>query len=409
MVFAHTLDLRLEHEMKARFTLQATAVILLTHGTATGAVSCGGNFEAFVDNLGQEAVASGHSLPVVDSFFANAVHDPNVIRRDRTQGIFKKSFIEFSKLVMSEYRMVKGREFERKHNQLFDKVQQRYGVQRGVLLAFLALETDYGVVQGDFNTLNSLVTLAHDCRRPELFRPHIFAALELYESGDFDPVNTIGAWAGEIGMIQMLPEDVLLYGEDGDGDKRVDISKSPADALMTAGKVLHELGWVPYEPWLVEIIVPKNLDWSATGLNHSKPVSKWKGLGIHIRNGDVLRDSLEASVLLPQGRNGPAFFAFPNYRIYFEWNRSFVYATTSAFFATRLSGKPLYLEGNPSPPLAPEDLELLQQLLAQRGRNVGPIDGILGAMTRAAVQNEQIELGLPADGWPTTELLELLK
>ena len=139
-------------------------------------------------------------------------------------------------------------------------------MQRGVLLAFLALETDYGVVQGDFNTLNSLVTLAHDCRRPDLFRPHIFAALELYERGGFDPEGTIGAWAGEIGMIQMLPEDILRHGEDGDRDGRVDIATSPADALMTAGRVLHELGWKPNEPWLVEIIVS-----ARPRLEHNRP------------------------------------------------------------------------------------------------------------------------------------------
>lgn len=397
--------------MKARtpcILLNAIAVLMIQNA-ALSAATCGGDFADFVSGLRGEAVSNGHSQPAVESFFANVVHDPNVIRRDRAQGIFRKSFIEFSKLVMSEHRMVKGREFVEKHGSLFDMVQKRYGVQRGVLLAFLALETDYGVVQGDFNTLNSLVTLAHDCRRPELFRPHIFAALELYELGGFDPAGTIGAWAGEIGMIQMLPEDILRYGEDGDGDGRVDIATSPADALMTAGRVLHELGWKPNEPWLVEIIVPQDLDWSATGLNQSKSVSEWKRLGVKVRNDDVPNDSLEASILLPQGRYGPAFFAFPNFRIYFEWNRSFVYSTTSAFFATLLSGMPLYLEGNPPPPLPPEDMERLQQLLGERGHNVGPIDGILGAMTRAAVQDEQVRRGLPADAWPTVELLELLK
>ncbi len=372
-------------------------------------MTCGGGFDAFVDGLKQEAVADGHSQSIVDSFFGNVAHDPTVIKRDRSQGIFKKPFIEFSKLVMSEYRLVKAREFERKHSLLFDKALERYGVQRGVLLAFLALETDYGVVQGNFNTLNSLVTLAHDCRRPELFRPHIFAALKLHERGDFDPDNTTGAWAGEIGMIQMLPRDILHYGRDGDGDGRVDISNSPGDALMTASNALHKLGWQRNEPWLVEVTVPENLNWSETGLDRSKSVFEWKRLGVQIRNRGTLQDSLEASVLLPHGHKGPAFFVFPNYRIYFEWNRSFVYAATSAFFATRLSGEPMYLEGSLSPPLAPRDLELLQKLLKERGHDVGSIDGILGIKTRAAVKKEQMNFGLPADSWPTVELLDLLR
>ena len=104
---------------------------------------------------------------------------------------------------------------------VFDRIGREYGISRGVLLAFWAFETDYGAFQGDFNTRNALVTLAHDCRRPELFRPQIFAAIELYQQGNFDPNRTTGAWAGEIGMVQMLPRDILENGVDGDGDGKV--------------------------------------------------------------------------------------------------------------------------------------------------------------------------------------------
>ncbi|MCY4139814.1 MAG: lytic transglycosylase domain-containing protein, partial [Rhodobacteraceae bacterium] len=189
-------------------------------------VPCGGPFPAFVDGLKAEALAGGFDQPAVEEFFAGVVHDPDTIRRDRAQGIFRKSFIEFSKLVMAEYRIVQGAKFGKDHSSVFNRVEDVYGVQRGVLLSFLALETDFGQVQGDHNTLNSLVTLSHDCRRPGLFRPHIFAALELYRRGDFDPAGTVGAWAGEIGMIQMLPSDILAYGQDGDGDGQVDDLRS---------------------------------------------------------------------------------------------------------------------------------------------------------------------------------------
>ncbi len=371
-------------------------------------VPCGGSFAAFVEGLKEEALARGFEQPTVDTFFAGVDHDPDVIRRDRAQGIFRKSFMEFSKLVMAEYRIVQGAEFEKEHAAIFDRVEEIYGVQRGVLLSFLALETDFGQVQGDHNTLNSLVTLSHDCRRPGLFRPHILAAMELYRRGDFDPVNTVGAWAGEIGMIQMLPSDVLSYGQDGDGDGRVDLKTSTWDALMTAGEVLQELGWQPNQPWLVEAVVPQTLDWSETGLNHEKTVAEWMNLGVRFRSERQIDGSLTASILLPHGRFGPAFFAFDNFRLYFEWNRSFVYATTSAFFATLLSGSPMYLDGTPPPPLAEDEVISLQEKLQSHGHDVGAIDGIVGSRTRAAVQAEQIRLGLPADAWPTLELLDLL-
>ena len=108
------------------------------------------------------------------------------------------------------------------------------------------------------------------------------------------------------------------------------------------------------------------------------------------------------------GRNGPAFLAYRNFDVYFEWNKSFVYVTTAAYFATRLGGAPGYNAGNPTPPLTGPQMQSLQTKLTARGHDVGGIDGILGAMTRAAVQAEQTRLGLPADAWPTTALLGAL-
>jgi lytic murein transglycosylase len=276
-----------------------------------------------------------------------------------------------------------------------------------VLLAFWALETDYGAVQGDFNTLNALVTLAHDCRRPDLFRPQVFAALKLYMNDDFSPSKTIGAWAGEIGMVQMLPDDILRNGIDGDGDGHVRLKTSPPDALMTGGAMLRGLGWQAGQPWLQEITVPDGLDWSRTGLNHQLPTTKWAALGVAGRS-EALADGLSGSVLLPMGRKGPAFMAYPNFRVYFEWNKSFVYVTTAAYFATRLEGAPALDPRNPEPGLSGDQMKSLQQKLAARGYDVGKFDGILGEKTREAVQSEQERLGLPADAWPTKALLGAL-
>ena len=372
-------------------------------------IPCGGDFNSFIKKFKEKSYQMGYEPFVVENFFKNAKQDPEVIRRDRSQGIFKKTFIEFSKLVMTDYRISKGKQFFTKHEQIFSAVYQKYGVSPAVLLSFLALETDFGVVQGDFNTLNSLITLSHDCRRPDLFQPHIFAALHLFQFDNFDPDLTRGAWAGEIGMIQMLPKDIVLYGVDQDGDEKINLQSSVPDVLMTAGNILNKLGWKPYQPWLVEIIVPQNLNWAETGLNNLKTLTEWKILGVQIRNGRWPNEALKAAVLLPHGRYGPAFFALPNYQIYLQWNKSFIYSTTSAFFATLFADEPMYYEGRPSPPLSDDELKRLQTALTKRGYDVGAIDGIIGAKTRSAIQKEQIRLGLPADAWPTKELLTLLE
>ena len=383
----------------------ATAGILVLSSTAEAA--CGGSFSSFVGGLKSEAIARGHAPATVDRFFASVRQDQKTLQADRRQGVFQLPFVDFSRRVISQDRMTRGRRNSERYDAVFRAAESRYGVPRGVLLAFWALETDYGAFQGDFNTLNSLVTLSHDCRRPKLFRPQVFAALELFEQGDFDPARTTGAWAGEIGMVQMLPGDILERGVDGDGDGEVSLKTSPADALLSGANMLNGLGWKKGQPWLVEVAVPAQMDWSQSGLTTVKSVSDWARLGVQPRN-ERVSGNLRASLLLPQGHKGPAFLAFDNFRVYFEWNQSFVYVTSAAYFATRLSGAPVFTVGNPEPGLSGAQMKQLQQKLQRRGHDVGKVDGILGARTRAAVQAEQKRLGLPADAWPTARLLGAL-
>ncbi|MAZ25618.1 MAG: lytic transglycosylase [Cytophagaceae bacterium] len=389
-------------------SLPLIIALLLPGVAAAQEATCGGNFSAFVSGLKDEAVAMGHDAATVDAFLSGVRLDQRVMERDRGQGIFQTPFIDFSRKLISQDRLDRGRGLAERWDEVFTRIESDYGIARGVLLAFWAFETDYGTFQGDFNTLNALVTLAHDCRRPEIFRPQIFAALELYERGDFDPSRTTGAWAGEIGQVQMLPKDILENGMDGDGDGHVLLKTSVPDALVSGAKMLASLGWRYGEPWLQEVVLPANLGWSLTGLETTMTVAEWERLGVAAREGALDDGRLEASILLPQGRGGPAFMAYPNFRVYFEWNQSFVYVTTAAYFATRLEGAPVYDAGNPNPGLSGDQMKRLQTALAGRGYDVGAIDGILGAGTRAAVRDMQAQLGLPADGWPTQDLLNRL-
>ncbi len=385
-----------------------TALFLSLLASQSAAQTCGGPLPDFIAGVKAQAVAEGATMAQADAFFAGAALDPEVIKADRAQGVFQRDFIDFSRRLISQNRLDNGRIYGDRNAATFDRIAADYGIPRGVLLAFWAFETDYGQVQGNFNTRNALLTLAHDCRRPELFRPQLIAAITLAARGDMDPASTTGAWAGEIGQVQMLPEDIIAYGRDGDGDGKVTLKTSAADALLSGGNVLANLGWRANEPWLQEIIVPDDLDWAQTGLNHKMTVADWQAAGVTARNGDLGPATLPASVLLPMGRKGPAFLAYPNFEVYFEWNKSFVYVTTAAYFATRLMGAPPYDAGNPDPGLSGEAMMMLQEKLTALGHDVGGIDGILGAKTRAAVQAEQVRLGLPADAWPTPALLDAL-
>ncbi|NBC96468.1 MAG: lytic murein transglycosylase [Deinococcus-Thermus bacterium] len=394
--------------MRRVFPITALSIAGLLASPAAASVPCGGPFPSFRAAMAAEARARGHDAESVTRFFDGVRRDPSVIRADRRQGIFQLPFVEFARRLISRNRLENGRRQARRHANTFAEIEARYGIPAGVLLAFWAFETDYGAVQGDYNTVNALMTLAHDCRRPDLFRPEVFAALELYERGGLDPDTTTGAWAGEIGMVQMLPSDILAHGQDGDGDGRVRLKSSPEDALLSGADMLSDFGWRAGEPWLREVTVPERFDWSLTGLRTRLPVAEWQAMGVRARSGDPGPARLRASLLVPQGRLGPAFLAYPNLDVYFEWNQSFTYVLTAAYFATRIEGAPVFDAGDPAPGLSGDQMKRLQEKLRARGHDVGGVDGILGAKTRAAVQAEQERLGLPADAWPTPELLARL-
>ena len=378
------------------------AALLLTLATPLAAQDCGAPIPAFKAALRSEAVAMGISTASADAFLSDAAIDPAVLRADQAQGVFQLDFVTFSRRLISADRIDRGRAMADRYDDTFTRIEADYGIPRGVLLAFWAFETDYGAIQGDFNTRDALFTLAHDCRRPDLFRPELLAAMELYERGDFD-LATTGAWAGEIGQVQMLPGDIIAHGTDGDSDGHIDLKGSAPDALMSGATLLSALGWRANEPALQEITVPGTLDWARTGLNHPASAADWQARGVAGRTAPLA--DLPGAIVLPMGRNGPAFMAYPNFNTYFEWNQSFTYVMTAAYFATRLDGAPVYDAGNPDPGLTGEQMITLQDRLTARGHDVGGIDGILGEMTREAVQLEQQRLGLPADAWPTADLL----
>lgn len=385
--------------------LLSAALVAATLALPAQAQQCGGSFSAFVQGLQSEAIASGIPADTVAAFFRGVEQDQRVLSRDRQQGFFTRPFIEFSRNLISQARLDRGRRMQQQQQALFARAQRDFGVPPGILLSFLAFETDYGAVQGDFNTRNALVTLAHDCRRPQLFRPQVIAMAELYRRGVLDPRTTVGAWAGEIGMLQMLPTDILTLGVDGDGDGRVDPRTSLPDAVLSGAALLAHHGWRAGQPWLHEVRVPAQFEYSLTGLRTEMPVSAWAAMGVAPRHGSLPAGNLPASLILPQGAGGPAFLIFPNFRVLFEWNQSFTYVLTAAYFATRIEGAPVFEPGNPREGLNREQMQELQRLLTARGFDTGGTTGILGANTRIAVQDFQAQVGLPADGWPTPELL----
>lgn len=385
-------------------TAAAMLTACLSAASTAHAQQCGGDFGAWKAELEREAVAAGVG-PEGLAALAGANIDQQVLQADRAQGVFTQTFTEFAGRMINEYRLVHGARNLERYADVFARAEQQYGVPAAVITAFWALETDFGAVQGDFNSLDALVTLAHDCRRPEIFRPQIIPLLTLIDQGRLPP-DVQGAWAGEIGQTQMLPTDILTKGIDGDGDGDVDIRNSEADVIMTTANKIRSRGWRPGEPWMEEVRVPADLPWAEAGIAQRLPISQWTQWGVTKRDGSPLDLNLPpASLALPMGHKGVAFLVYPNYDVYLEWNQSFIYTLTAAHLATRFAGAPPFDPRNPEEGLTGESMKLLQQKLVDLGHDVGGIDGILGAQTREAVRQEQLRLGFPADAWPTPALL----
>jgi lytic murein transglycosylase len=371
-----------------------------------------GTFEGWLASFRKEAAAEGISQRTISSALDGMTLDPSVIARDRKQGFFAQSFLDFSAKLATPNRVQSGRAQVAKNKAAFDRVEKQFGVPAPVITGFWALESDFGAGMGKLPIMRSLTTLAYDCRRgPTMFRDELKAALKIIDRGDMTPETMIGSWAGEIGQTQFLPSRYLEHAIDYDGDGQPNLFNNATDIIGTTGNYMVHLGWRRGEPWLEEVRVPAKLPWEEADLTIKHPRSKWAAWGVTRADGRALQsDELPASLVLPMGRFGPAFLAYQNFDVYLQWNQSLNYAVTAAYLATRIEGAPAMSRGSPDiPVLGPEDSKDLQRILAKRGFDVGEIDGKIGLKTRQAIKVVQKKLGFPADSYPTPELLAALR
>jgi lytic murein transglycosylase len=378
------------------------------------AASChnGLSFDRFLADLKQQAVAAGVSQRAVAEASPYLVYDQGIVNRDRGQRVFGQVFTEFAGRMAAPFRMQQGQAHIKTYAAAFARAEKEYGVPPAVIAAFWGLESDFGANMGNLPTLRSLVSLAYDCRRSERFSNETIAALKIVDRGDLPPAEMVGSWAGELGQTQFLPTHYFTYAVDYDGDGHRNLLRSPEDVIgSTANYIANGLKWRRGEPWLQEVRVPANLPWDQADLTIQLPRSKWAQLGVTYPDGKALpSDELPASVLLPMGRTGPAFLAYANFAAYTEWNNSLIYSTTAGYLATRIAGAaPLHRPAAPVVQLPFNELRELQQLLVRAGFNVGKVDGVMGQQSRSAVKAMQIKYGLPADSWPTAELLARMR
>jgi lytic murein transglycosylase len=216
------------------------------------AASCGGDFHGFIATIAREAQAAGVSRGVIDQAFAGIAPDGAVLAFDRRQkGMFhSKSFEEYARTRVIPARINRARKLMATHAQLLSRIERQFGVPPAVLMAIWTLESDNGTGDmGKLPVIRTLATLAHDCRRTELFQGELVAALKILQRGDLPLRELIGAYAGEIGQTQFLPSSYIKYGVDFDGNGHVDLRHSVPDVLASTANLLKVNGWRAGAPY----------------------------------------------------------------------------------------------------------------------------------------------------------------
>ena len=335
-----------------------------------------------------------------------------VMELDNSQPEFVQTFTRYLGLRVTPNQVARGQSLLQQHSVLLEKVRQRYGVQPHYLVAFWAVESNYGRSTGGFSVLDALATLAYDPRRADFFRRQLLTALQIIDDGHIQAERMSGSWAGAMGQLQFMPNIFYQYGVDGDQDGRIDIWNSLPDIFHSAANFLSQSGWRGDERWGREVLLPVDFDFSLTGTSTRKPLQEWRDLGITQVNGMPVpvAAAMEASVILPAGAQGPAFLGYANFRATMTYNPSTFYALTVGHLADRYAGsEPIQRMPENETAMSVADVRELQELLNRNGFDSGEPDGRVGRQTRAAIRAYQQDVGLPMDGYASVVLLQALR
>jgi lytic murein transglycosylase len=368
-------------------------------------------FDAWAAGFFPRAVAAGVSPEVLQREFAGLTPDPRVGNLDTRQPEFSKPLSEYIKGTVTEGRAATGAR-ERTAIPQLDEIEKTYGVPREILLGVWAMESGFGAIQGDYDVVRSMATLAAQGRRRAFAETELIAALKIIQSGEASRAQLKGSWAGAMGQTQFIPSSFLSTAVDADGDGRRDIWGSPADALASAANLLAKGGWVPGQSWAREVTAPADFDWSLTEGPKLTPL-EWAEKGVVRADGlpwNAADQTAQAQLVAPTGANGPAFLLFPNHFAIRKYNNSLAYALAVGLLADRFSGMgPLVKPWPQETPLSLADRMTAQRALNALGFDVGAPDGLIGLKSRAALRSWQKARGLTADGYLTPELVARLR
>ena len=380
--------------------------------TADAIRAAAADFGNCIAGLMPAAERRGISRDAFERYTEGLTPDLSIMDLLDAQPEFNKSPWDYLDILVSDERIARGRELLAQYASVFSAVERAYGVDHYILAAIWGVESNYGTKGGNRSVLRSTATLACVGRRREFFREEFLSALDIVARGDVKPDRLIGSWAGAFGPTQFMPSTFRRFAVDFDHDGRRDMVDDVADVMASTANNLKTDGWVAGESWGYEVVLPQGFNYLLADRSKQMTIGQWEGLGIR-RAGDkpFPRPSEKAFLLLPAGARGPAFLMLANFRVIMKYNPAEAYALAIGHLADRLRGGGAFVQTWPRDERALSMAERfeMQQLLAQRGFDIGEPDGLLGPRTRIAIRNFQSATGQVPDGFASSLVLDRLR
>jgi len=370
-------------------------------------------FQKWIRDFKSTAVKNGVSSKTYDRAFAKVkTPDAAVLQKARFQPEFKDKAWQYIDSRVNERTVANGQKMARKYKRLLDQIERNTGVSRYIILAIWSMESSYGEALKDPSRLHyvprALATLAYaDRRRAKFARGQLIGALKIAQRGDVSLNGLTGSWAGAMGHTQFIPTSYQAYALDGDGDGKKDIWNSIPDALYTAANLLKKNGWQSGQTWGYEVKLPSGRKFPGG----SQSLNAWSKIGVKRANGKAFPRSQSAELKVLQGRDGPAFLMIKNFFVIKRYNNADKYALGVGLLADQIAGYPAPTRDwkRPYTRISVAQAEELQRHLKRSGFYDGAIDGKPGPQTRNAIKAFQSRNGLAQDGYPSLEVLSVIR
>ncbi len=387
--------------------LHAVLVLVLAF-LVSGQLSAA-SLSSCVASLKKQAVRAGVSRSVASKALANVKFDEKVIRFSRSQPEYRTPIWDYMAFLVDPQRIADGKAMMQKHDRTLRAVERAYGVDRYIVAALWGIESNYGRHHGDFFLPHALANLVCAGRKSKFFRRELIQALKIATRGDVRLSDMTSSWAGAFGQTQFIPSTYRRLAVDFDKDGRRDLVRSIPDALASSANYLKKAGWRSGQPWGYEVRLPKGYR-GASGRKRRASLNTWGKRGIARINGKRLTGARKAALLLPAGRNGPAFIVFSNFNAIYTYNAAVSYALAISHLSDRLRGRGAIAKAWPTsdPGLTRAQRLDLQKRLIRAGYDIGKADGRIGPITKAAIKKVQRKHKMKPNGRPSMKVYRLL-